>query len=131
MANNQIFVQGSPITVIESDLVHPSHPDGLVNAGDPVLLGRIPGVALIDASATTDSIPVAVEGVFDLSVTTVHGLAKGETVHINASTALLGDNADSTDVPFGSALETIAGSSSDTINVRLMGPTPGDLGAGS
>lgn len=127
------FVQeGKTLTFIESDLTHPTHADGLVDAGDPVLVGRIPGVALTSALATTDPIAVAVQGVFDLAVAaTAHGIAKGETIHINASTAALSDNSDSTDVPFGSALEAVAAGAADTINIRLMGPTPGDLGAGS
>lgn len=127
------FVQkGDTLNIVESALTHPTHADGLVDAGDPVLIGRIPGVALTSATATTDIIAIAVVGVFDLTIaSTAHGVALGETIHINASTAALSDNSDSTDVPFGSALEAVAAGAADTINIRLMGPTPGDLGAGS
>jgi len=122
---------GRVLTFTESDLTHPSHSDGLVDAGDPVVVGRVVGVAYESAAATTDSINLQTEGVFDLSVSSVHnGISKGETVFIDPSTAVLSD--DYADVPFGVALETISAGQSDTINVKLFGATPGtSLGANS
>jgi predicted RecA/RadA family phage recombinase len=121
---------GKVLTFTESSLAHPTHSDGLVNGGDPVVVGRVVGVAFQDADATTDSIDVAATGVFDVSVTSVHnGISIGETVYIDPSTAVLSD--DSNDVPYGIALEAISGNATDTINVKLFGQTPGATGAGS
>jgi predicted RecA/RadA family phage recombinase len=122
---------GRVLTFTESDLTHPSHSDGLVDAGDPVVVGRVVGVAYENAAASSDSINVQTEGVFDLSVSSVHnGISKGETVFIDPSTAALSD--DYADVPFGVALETVSAGQSDTINVKLFGQTPGtSLGANS
>lgn len=128
MANN--FVQpGDVLTITESDLVHPTHTDGLVDSGDPVVMGRIPGVAQVSAAATTDPIAVSTKGVYDLLVTVVHnGISKGETVFIDPSAGTLSD--DFADVPFGLALEAIA-SGSDTINVKLLPGTASAVGANS
>jgi len=118
---------GEVLTFAESVYVHPSHSDGLVNGGDPVVVGRLVGVAYEDASATTDSINMQTQGVFDLSVSSIHnGLSVGETVYIDPSTAVLSD--DLNDVPFGVALEAVAGGATDTINVLLFGATPGTAG---
>jgi hypothetical protein len=52
----------------ESDLVHPSRSSGLVVSGDPVVVGRLVGVASTSAAATTDLISIDTEGVHDLTV---------------------------------------------------------------
>jgi len=118
---------GKVLTFTESLLVHPSHSDGFVDAGDPVIVGRIVGVAYENAAAATDSVNVQTEGVFDLSVSSIHnGISVGETVYIDPSTAALSD--DLNDVPYGVALETVAGGGTDTINVKLFGATPGTAG---
>lgn len=125
------FVQESRyFNSTESDLVHPSHSDNLVDSGDPVVLGRLVGVSASSAAATTDLIAIDTEGVHDLSVTSVHnGISLGETIFIDPASAVLSD--DSSDVPFGVAYEAIAGANTDTINVRLFGATPGATGANS
>jgi len=126
------FIQPrSPITLTESDLVHPSHSDNLVDSGDPVVVGRLVGVAATSALASTDLVAIETEGVHDLSVTTIHnGIAIGETVYIDPSAATLSD--DYNDVPFGIALEAISlVTATDTINVLLFGATPGAAGANS
>lgn len=127
MAKN--FVQpGRVLTFLESELVKPST---RIASGDPVLCGRIAGVAQTTTTATTDSVAVAVEGVFNVTCSTVHnGISKGETVYIDPSTAAVSD--DNADVPFGVALGTIAnGGSAASIPVRLFGATPGASGANS
>ena len=121
---------GRVLTFTESDLTHPSHGDSLVDGDDPVLVGRIGGVAIHSALASTDLIAVAVEGVFDLLVSSVHnGISIGETVFCDPSSCALSD--DLADVPFGVALETVSAGGTATINVRLFGATPGASGAGS
>lgn len=54
----------------ESILTHPAHADGLVNSSDPVGIGAasVPGVAEIDALASTDIIPVVIRGAHRLQV---------------------------------------------------------------
>lgn len=125
------FVQESRyFNATESDLVHPSHSDNLVDSGDPVVIGRLVGVASTSAAATTDLVAIDTEGVHDLSVTSTHnGISIGETVYIDPAAATLSD--DSSDVPFGVAYEAISGNTPDTINVRLFGATPGATGANS
>ena len=125
------FVQkGDKYSLVESALTHPSHSDNLVDSGDPVVIGRLVGVAATSASASTDLISIELEGVHDLSVTTIHnGITAGETVYISSS-AILSD--DYTGTPFGTAMEAITlVTATDTINVRLFGATPGAAGANS
>lgn len=127
----QNFVQpGDILTFTESDLVHPSHSDNLVNSGDAVVVGRIVGVANTDGAATSSKVAVSVKGVYDLPVVSAgNGLSIGESVFIDPATAVLSE--DSADVPFGTALEAVAGGASDTINIRLFGATPWTGGANS
>lgn len=66
---------GERIPVVESALTHPTHADGLVDAGDPVIVGALAGVALASAAANTDVIEVATEGVWNLSATGVTATA--------------------------------------------------------
>lgn len=117
---------GKILSFLESVLLHPTHTDGLVDAGDPVLVGRIAGVAEISATATTDLISVDTEGVHDLSVTAIgNGISLGETLYIDPSTGVISN--DLSDTPFGAAMEALA-SGTDTINVLLFGATPGATG---
>lgn len=74
MADNYQY-EGEVIPVTESALTHPYHADGFVDSGDAVAVGSLIGVALKSAAAATDSIPVAVEGVWDLPATAVTGSA--------------------------------------------------------
>lgn len=127
MAKN--FVQpGRVLTFLDSELVKPST---RVASGDPVVCGRIAGVAQTTTTLSTDSVAVAVEGVYNVTCSTIHnGISKGETVYIDPVTAVVSD--DSADVPFGCALGTIAnGGSAASIPVKLFGCTPGAAGANS
>src|SRR5450759_3258079 len=128
---SKTFVQpGYFVDLLESDLTHPSHTTGLVQSGDAVLCGRLCGVSEIGALAATDTIPVAVQGVHNVSVTsTANGVAKGETVYIDPSTAVV--NEDLTAIPFGTALAAVSFGNTTVIPVRLFGSTPGAIGAHS
>jgi predicted RecA/RadA family phage recombinase len=125
------FVQtGDDLTFLASELVHPTNSPDYPNAGDPVVCGRVVGVVHETAAASTDSVVVATRGVFTLTVASVHnGIAKGETVYIDPSTAVVSD--DLNDVPFGVALGTVAAGDSKAIPVKLFGCTPGASGANS
>jgi|SRR5581483_3508158 len=136
------------VQLLASDLVFPAHSSGdtftniagpqqgiatpinLVEGGDPVVCGRIVGVADRDALKSTDLITVYVRGIFNLSVSSVHnGISKGETIYIDPVTAALSD--DFNDVPFGHALQAVGAGTTATIQVRLLGATPGAIGADS
>lgn len=61
--------EGRHISVEELYLTHPYHADGLVNKGDPVIIGdNLVGVALNSAAANTDLISVDTEGIWFLNV---------------------------------------------------------------
>jgi predicted RecA/RadA family phage recombinase len=122
------FVQkGDNLTFVESALTHPTHTDGLVDGGDPVLVGRIAGVAQSDAASATDNIVVVTKGVFTLSVVSSgNGLSVGETVYANHSSLVLSE--DLTGTPFGVALDVVAGGATTTIPIKLFGITPGAAG---
>lgn len=129
------FVQnGDRVTIAGSSL---TGPQANIASGDPVLCGRLCGVAVADevpgsAGPVNDSnVVVQLKGVFSFSVHSQQetGIAIGETVYINTSTAILSD--DYTGVPFGTALGTVTLGSAATISVRLFGATPGVIGANS
>lgn len=85
--------EGRHVTVEESYLSHSYHADGLVDKGDPCIIGEnIVGVALNSASAATDLITIDTEGIWALNVVgsvsdgTSDGIAKalapGDVVYI-------------------------------------------------
>lgn len=126
------FVQrGQRITFPGSSVVGPQAD---IKSGDPVVVGRLGGVAVADevpgaAGPYNDgNIVVELEGVFTISVQSIHhAVAVGETVYINSSTAVVSD--DSTAMPYGIALDAVSQYATTAIRVRLFGATPGTLGA--
>ncbi|MFA4972442.1 MAG: hypothetical protein WC683_07495 [bacterium] len=61
--------EGRHLTFLESELTHPYHADGLVDKGDPVLVGdNIVGIAMNSAAAATDKIVIDTEGIWALYV---------------------------------------------------------------
>jgi predicted RecA/RadA family phage recombinase len=115
---------GVNLTLTESLLVHPTHTDGLVNSGDPVVRGTIVGVATIDAAATTDGIPIKTDGVFDLSVTATNAggnvaVAIGDRLYIDGASAVI--SKDSTKTPFGKALAAVTSGATAVIEVKVTG----------
>ena len=143
------FVQtGDNLAFLASELVAPSHtlgdtytnlvapgfgittPVNLVETGDPVLVGRIGGVANQDALQSSDTVVVSTRGVYSLPVVCYHhSIVKGETVYADPSTVVLSD--DSSGVPFGCALDAVGVGAATTIRVKLFGQTGGALGANS
>lgn len=78
--------EGRHVNIMESYLVHPTHADGLVDKGDPCILGEnIVGVAFKSAAAATDYIALDTEGIWFLNVVgavsdgTSDGIAKALT----------------------------------------------------
>lgn len=103
-------------------------------AGAPVVkstskaAGGIVGVALTGGGTAGESVSVATEGVFDLSVNAAAGaIAVGDFIFaaagggVEVCTATLSNT--NTGLIFGQALEAIASGSTDTIKVRLLQPS--------
>lgn len=103
-------------------------------SGDPVVVGQIAGVALIDADATTNKAVVSTKGVFTLSVTGVDDLgnsavAVGDAIYYNAvDVPRLSKKASG--VLFGTALGAVTVGATTTISVLLAGVRPGRTAKG-
>lgn len=91
-------------------------------SGDPVAVGQLPGVALIDRDADGKA-TVDTKGVYNLSVKAINGggnsaVAVGDRIYlVLADTPKLSKK--DTGVLFGTALEAITSGSTATIEVRL------------
>ena len=94
-------------------------PSGGANSGDPVVVGQITGVALVDI-ANGESGAVETEGVFELSVRGYNGTAAAA---VSVGDAIYHDgtelNKDSSGTLFGYALGTVAAGATATIPVLL------------
>lgn len=115
-------------------------PINLVEDGDPCVVGRIVGVANMDAIFAADEIIISTRGVFSLAVKANYGagIHYGETVYIDPVAATLSDN--SAGIPFGCVVlangGTAAGQdaiavpvgSTSTVLVKLFGQTPDSNG---
>jgi hypothetical protein len=117
--------EGRHLTFNESQLVHPVHTDGLVDKGDPILVGEIVGVAFMSAVLTTDLIPVDTEGIWQLSVVATNedgnsAVAVGDALYINRTTAIISkDKSPATQALFGYALYPITSGETDVIPVKV------------
>lgn len=128
------FVQrGNRITFAGSALVGPNSP---IKSGDPVVIGRLAGVACADQTPGSagpyndGNVVVDLEGVYQFSVvSTHHAIAVGSTVYINTSTGVISD--DYTQVPFGNVCDAVAQYATTSVRVRLFGGTFGSAGADS
>jgi len=118
--------EGRHLTLEESYLTHPSHADGLVDKGDPVLCGaNIVGVALKSAAAATDLIAIDTEGIWFLDA---YGLdddgnsdiVPGDEIYINKTTCVLSKIADkNSHQRFGYALGNVSGGSHDVVAIKV------------
>lgn len=121
--------EGRHLTLLESDLVHPTHADGFVDKWDPVVsatgLPCIVGVALQSALAATDRIAFDTEGIFALDVVAANdagnsAVAGGDLIYINTTTAVLSKISNgATQVPFGYALGIITSGNTESIAVKV------------
>jgi hypothetical protein len=125
--------EGRHLTIVESELYHPYHADGLVDKGDPVIVGNpatgscAVGVAFNSAAAATDLIAVDTEGIWYLNVLGkesdgtidghAHALALGDPVYIKrvattvgAPYMLSGEDNPSDFLPFGYVLGAVTAS---------------------
>lgn len=121
--------EGRHITLLESDLVHPTHADGFVDKWDPIVSATgnpcIVGVALNSAAAATDRIAIDTEGIFALDVVASNdagnsAVAGGDLIYINTSTGVLSKISNgATQVPFGYALGIITAGQTNSIAVKV------------
>ena len=121
--------EGRHLVLLESDLVHPTHADGFVDKGDPIVsaTGRpaIVGVAFASAAAATDRIAIDTEGIWNLDVVAANdagnvAVAGGDCIYINTSTAVLSKITNqATQVPFGYALGIITSGNTEAIAVKV------------
>ena len=127
-AGNEISstYEGRHITLLESEITHPSHTDGLVDKGDPVVVGeRIVGVAFKSAVAATDLIAIDTEGIWviDVYAQDINGgsaVAGGDQLFINTTTCVVSKIAYQPGyIPFGIALGIITSGNTETIAVKV------------
>jgi len=121
--------EGRHITLLESDLIHPTHADGFVDKGDPICSATghpaIVGVAFKSAAAATDLIAIDTEGIWNLDVVAVDdagnsAVAGGDCIYINTTTAVLSKISNgATQRPFGYALGIITGGATNAIAVKV------------
>jgi len=117
--------EGRHLEFLESALTHPSHSDGLVDKGDPVLVGKQVGIAFRDAAAATDLIAIDTEGIWVLSVVgkDANGSAAvlvGDRIYINKSSCELSKIATpATHMPFGIALTALASGATGLVVVKV------------
>ena len=118
--------EGRHLTITESDMVHPSHSDGFVDKGDPVIIGdKIVGVALKSAAAAADLVAVDTEGIWVLDVNGANdggnnAVAGGDTVYINRTTGVLSKIQNTALAhPFGMALGIVASGATTAIAVKV------------
>jgi len=86
--------EGRHVNILEGDLVHPAHTDGFVDKGDPVSFGigwagQGVGIALMSASANTDTIPVDTEGIWRCEVVAEWNMIVGQIVFITSTGVLV------------------------------------------
>jgi hypothetical protein len=122
--------EGRHIEILESDLTHPSHTDGFVDRGDPIIFNDLAqsnytavGVALTSAAAATDFIAVDTEGVWNLAVVSSDddgnsAIVYGDQIFIHVTTGVLSKirNAN-THRPFGYSLNTVTVTGAGTATV--------------
>lgn len=122
--------EGRHLTLLEGGLVHPTHADGFVDKGDPIVsvTGTDPaivGVSFMSAAAVTDRVAIDTEGIWILDVVGADDsgnvvVAGGDPLFINTTTAVLSKIRDvTTQVPFGYALGIVSSGNTETIAVKV------------
>jgi hypothetical protein len=118
--------EGRHLTFLESELTHPSHTDGYVDKGDPVLMGEnVVGVAFNGASAATDLVAIDTEGIWILNVVATNedgniAVAAGDELFIHKTTCVISKNPNkNTHARFGYALGTVASGADGDIAVKV------------
>ena len=119
--------EGRQLKVRESALTHPTHTDGFVDKGDPVVTasGVAVGVAINSASAATDYIEIDSEGLWNLAVVgTDHNgnsaVVIGDEIWIHRTTGVLSKSINqNTHRHFGYALGAVVSAATTVIAVKV------------
>ena len=115
--------EGRHLSFPESFMVHPARSSGLVEKGDPVIVGEnIVGVAFSSAGAATDVIAIDTEGIWALEVygydhSSGNAVDVGDTIYIDPTTAVLSKDANG-DV-FGYALTPVSAGQTAVCAVKV------------
>lgn len=116
MAKNRVRKDGRFLSKVATQPATPA-------SGDPVLVGQIPGIALIDEEAN-GNVTVDTGGVYNLSVLGETNAGAGSAVAVGdilfydtATTPKI--NKDTTGVRFGYALGTVGSAATATIPVKV------------
>jgi hypothetical protein len=115
--------EGRHVNILEDLMVHPTHADGFVNKGDPVVAQMLVGIALNSATSINDVIVVETEGVWWLDVYADPnmgfwgGISVGDMLFIDPVTAQVNNNWWS--IPFGHALGPVAQGATTLIAVKV------------
>jgi len=120
--------EGRHLTLEESYLNHPTHGDGFVNKGDPVLDAggeNIVGVALLSAAAATDLISIDTEGIWFLTATASDdwgnsAIQLGDEIFISLANPVLSKIRNkNTNQHFGYALGDVPAGTSAVVAVKV------------
>ncbi len=122
--------EGRHVTVLESDLIHPTTGDGFANRGQPVVFGTtgLQAVGVVvgaSPAAATDLVAIDTEGIWGLDVVASDdsgnsAVAGGDLLYINVTTAVVSKISNqATQIPFGYALGVITGGNTDVIAVKV------------
>lgn len=117
-------VSGDVVDILHSLLTFEDTGDALVNEGQPVAAGNIVGMALDDASAVTQYVPVSTKGVYNFSVDATNGIGNvavsfGDDLFISSTGTI---NADPAGTFFGTACATISSGASQNTPVLIGAP---------
>jgi predicted RecA/RadA family phage recombinase len=116
MAKNQVYNDGNQFSAVCSQPAVPV-------SGDPVLVGKLPGVALTTEDAVTGETTVKTNGVYNLAVlghdgTAAAAIAVGDIVYYDTA-ATPKVNVKTTAVRFGYALAAVSSGATATIPVKI------------
>lgn len=120
--------EGRHLTLEENLLNHPTHGDGLVNGGDPIVDAggeNIVGVAFISAAANTDPISIDTEGIWFLTATATddwgnNPIQYGDEIFISLANPVLSKFRNkNTHQHFGYALGTVATGTSAVVAIKV------------
>ena len=116
------------LTIEENLLAHPTHADGLVDKGDPVVdLGgqNIVGVSFSSAAAAADPLAIDTEGIWFLNATATddwgnNPIQYGDEIFISLANPVLSKFRNkNTHQHFGYALGTVATGTTDVVAIKV------------
>jgi len=123
--------EGRHVTVLESDLIHPTHADGMADHGDPVVFGTtgLQAVGVVvgpSAAVAADLVTVDTEGIWAVDVYAqddagASAVAGGDLLYIStvAPAVVSKISNQATQIPFGYALGIVGAGLTEVIAVKV------------